>query len=511
MTFDELVAEVKSRDVQAWRSFADRSLKKYDPGYYPAEYLVTFLAGGDLPEQESLVNEVKARDLDSWKAFCDATLKKYDPRHYPEQYLRAFLDGTEVPPIYLVSQDVGFLDKNSLVARTKLAMKQGAPPLPGHRKDPASFSEAELRGYLSGLAGTPPVPGSVQVQPAEAPEAAPAACLWDLADSLISVDRNELISRSKLAVKLGAPPLTGAGKDPSRYSDEDLRSYLWHVSSNETIATQGPPQPSAGDPQGSAVRQQLVQACKAAVKAGAPPLAGRGRDPQRYPDEELVAFLRSVGAPVPEEAEGLFDEQPVEDDSAAVDEVAKEEEPGEPAAAEGLAEAVAPGELYDPDEPPLAEDIDGAYNPDEPPAIQPVAQLAEQAVAGRTPPWRLQAVSRERQRASSWGVTPEASGRRRTLPAGVAFRPTRATQGSLESTAAEWFSAPGHPAAQGEFELWQGLAAEGGHAAVGRSKLEAGHAGRRPLPAVGSGQRWAARQTPGAGRAAAGSFLRLLS
>jgi len=73
------------------------------------------------------------------------------------------------------------------------------------RPDPRHFPGVYLASFLAG-------------------EASPPVHL--LASDLEEIDKEELVRRVKMAVKAGAGPLIGRGKDPERYSDDELRSHL---------------------------------------------------------------------------------------------------------------------------------------------------------------------------------------------------------------------------------------------------------------------------------------------
>lgn len=243
LSHDQLIARVKASPTEAWRTFADQTLRKYDPSRYPTNYLVIFLTGGELPERDRIVNKVKTCEQEKWKVFCDKTLKKYDPRCYPDKYLSAFLDGDDPPPIYSITEDLMTIDKNDLVARTKLAMKQGAEPLVGRWKDPAMFSENDLRLYLYKASGEEPPSDLVSESTAArgppdgvtngGPMGTAGMQLSNVADNIDTVPRSELIQRAKAAVKMGAPALQGRGRDPARYSEEELVSYLTAVATGD--------------------------------------------------------------------------------------------------------------------------------------------------------------------------------------------------------------------------------------------------------------------------------------
>merc|ERR1719343_1447637 len=48
----------------------------------------------------------------------------------------------------------------------------------------------------------------------------------EFSEELAGLSRAELIMRCKAAVKVGAPPLLGRGRDPAKYEDDELRMYL---------------------------------------------------------------------------------------------------------------------------------------------------------------------------------------------------------------------------------------------------------------------------------------------
>jgi len=218
---------VRSSDAKEWRSFATKSLKKTDPRAYPREHLICFLTKRDLQEGEDLITQVKSRDLREWKFFCDRTLKKNDPRFYPEPYLRAFLEGTEPPPICEMIEDLPVIDKDALVARVKLAIKQGCPPLQGPRKDPQAFSAEFLRAWLYSITGHPAEwPDADAIYDQQKQEVDGQTSLMHLGQGLDFVSRADLISRCKNAVKMGAPPLVGRGRDPARYTNDELKAFL---------------------------------------------------------------------------------------------------------------------------------------------------------------------------------------------------------------------------------------------------------------------------------------------
>lgn len=81
------------------------------------------------------------------------------------------------------------------------------------RPDTRHFPSVYLAGFLAG-------------------EAKPPAHL--LLNDLDVIDKEELVRRVKMAVKAGAGPLIGKGKDPERYSDDELRS---HLRSNRVVLT----------------------------------------------------------------------------------------------------------------------------------------------------------------------------------------------------------------------------------------------------------------------------------
>jgi len=98
-------------------------------------------------------------------------------------------------------------------------------------------------------------------------------------DYTIGVRRNELLVRANIAVKQGSPPPLGRGKDPSRYSNEELSSFL------ESIYWGRFDELSKDD---------LVSYAKRAMKEGAPQLVEHGKFPGKYPENQLRAFLRVV-------------------------------------------------------------------------------------------------------------------------------------------------------------------------------------------------------------------------
>merc|ERR1712217_402099 len=55
------------------------------------------------------------------------------------------------------------------------------------------------------------------------------------------IEKNDLVCRAKLAVKAGAPPLTGRGKDPDRYTPDDLKTYLRMCEAHFARLEGGPP------------------------------------------------------------------------------------------------------------------------------------------------------------------------------------------------------------------------------------------------------------------------------
>jgi len=179
-----------------------------------------------------------------------------------------------------------------------------------------------------------------------------------LEDQLWALPREVLVERCKNARKQGAPAITGRGGDPNRYTDPELREYLMKLPAMRA-ATEDPnaAMERAGrekefltkkfevvqqvkaasheewyafcekcqgkfDPQqypmlalqffldgldpptledigaadiSSFTKGELVVLCKFAVKLGSEPLTGHGRDPNRYPEEDLVNYLQGLG------------------------------------------------------------------------------------------------------------------------------------------------------------------------------------------------------------------------
>jgi len=91
--------------------------------------------------------------------------------------------------------------------------------------------------------------------------------------------RVELVVRATFAVKQGSPPLLGRGKDPSRYSNDELLSYLdsiyWGCFDELS-------------------KDDLVSYAKRAMKEGAPQLVEHGRYPGKYSENQLRDFLRGI-------------------------------------------------------------------------------------------------------------------------------------------------------------------------------------------------------------------------
>lgn len=106
----------------------------------------------DLQFKQELVAKVKATDTHLWHEFCSKSWGKFDPTLYPVDVLLRYLEGKEPPTVpELVTPEIWTMAKSDLVIRCKMAVKQGAQALEVHGRDPARYSEEELREYLAGL------------------------------------------------------------------------------------------------------------------------------------------------------------------------------------------------------------------------------------------------------------------------------------------------------------------------------------------------------------------------
>jgi len=106
----------------------------------------------ELRFKEELANQVKQSNPEAWHTFCNKSWGKYDPMLYPVDVLLRFLEGKEAPALQeLVTEEMWVMSKGDLVTRCKMAVKLGAQPLEGYGRDPALYSEDDLRAYLAGL------------------------------------------------------------------------------------------------------------------------------------------------------------------------------------------------------------------------------------------------------------------------------------------------------------------------------------------------------------------------
>lgn len=288
---------------------------------------------------EDLVAQVKERDRAVWQVFCENTLGKHDPAVYPRRCLIAFLANKGTPLLEDLVGNLEDLDHHELVLCCKAAVKQGAPPLEGRWKDPARYSEDELREYLHSKCGGSWATDSKRGKPAFPPE-----------PPLPFVKDGFAVLREPALEDEGRPP---AAADPSRAQliaatkAADLRA--WQAFCSATLGRHdpaaypthylaafvegtGPPPP--GGPLGVDLAgfcaEELVLLCKAAVKEGSPPLEGdRGRDPSRYTREELLEYLQSIRFEAEAQAEAMAEEPALEDgpEGGAAEEA--EEEPAE--------------------------------------------------------------------------------------------------------------------------------------------------------------------------------------
>lgn len=180
--------------------------------------------------------------------------------------------------------------REDLIARCKAVRKEGASDLEGKGSDPARYEDVELRDYLFEISAEPirTDGAAVKTTPAEElkfkeelaaqikagdSEVWHAFCKksWGKFDPMIypvdvllrylegkepptlqelvtpeiwTMSKVDLVTRCKMAVKQGASPLTGYGRDPALYGLEQLREYLAALNPNmeqeeEVIAAGG--------------------------------------------------------------------------------------------------------------------------------------------------------------------------------------------------------------------------------------------------------------------------------
>lgn len=226
--------------------------------------------------KEELVARVKEIDRRMWHAFCEGYLGKHDPAHYPRRCLIAFLSNQLPPTLQELMDNVEEFDKRELVLCCNAAVEQGASPLEFRGNDPSGYSEVELTEYLQNSCTGYDDDGRRTRWP----------CLHD---------------RSKIS-NLAHAQLVGLVKQ--------CNYRPWHDFCNETLAKYSPSAyprhylvaflagdgplgvEGSADELSSLSKEELVSLCRAAMKDGAQPPVGRGKDPMRYTQGELLQYLQ---------------------------------------------------------------------------------------------------------------------------------------------------------------------------------------------------------------------------